>query len=439
MKFTQTLVPLDFRAALTAPLRRFFIAVYINCFATGLTLSLYVVYLHNDLHFSTGFSTLLLATCALAGLLSSPLWGSLTDKVGPVKVLLASGICSAVALTFWAQVHSPRSAIFAGLGLAIFAGAGWGPGSTLLVRLVDPEHRQRAYGFNFMLVNLGIGSGGLVSALVVDLHHPASFRWLYLGNAMVVLISAGVYSTLWRYGHVQAHEENSRSIEGRGGWAQVVRDRRLVHYVLGSITLMLGGYAAVDAGLSLFVVNNLHLSVHVIGIFLFVDTSVIVLAQLFVINFIEGRSRTRVLAVVGASWFVFWIVLGASLALPALFAIIAISLAMVIFALGETLLSPVGPAIVNEIAPEHLRGRYNAAQGLSWGLSGTVAPTITALFFDHGLSNWWPLSAGVLSLAGALVMLTLRSRLSPSEDGRISHEVAAASIDHEIAGRSASC
>ena len=439
MKFTQTLVPLDFRAAINAPLRRYFLGVYVTCFAAGLTLSLYVVYLHNVLHFSTGFSTLLLATCALAGLLSSPLWGSLTDKVGPVKVLLASGVCSAGALTFWAQIHSERGAIFAGLGLAIFAGAGWGPGGTLLVRLVDPEHRQRAYGFNFMLVNFGMGSGGLVSALVVDLHHPASFRWLYLGNAIVSLIGGGVYATLWRYGHVQVHEEHSRSAQARDGWAHVVRDRRLVHYVIGSITLMLGGYAAVDAGLSLFVVNNLHLSVHVIGIFLFVDTTVIVVAQLFVINFIEGRSRTRVLAVVGASWFVFWIVLGASLALPALFAIIAISLAMVIFALGETLLSPVGPAIVNEIAPEHLRGRYNAAQGLSWGLSGTVAPTITALFFDHGMSNWWPLSAGALSLAGALVMLTLRSRLSPSEDGRVSHDVASVGVDHEISGRSPSC
>lgn len=433
MKFTQKLIPLDFRAAVNAPMRRYFLGVYVTCFAAGLTLSLYVVYLHNILHFSTGFSTMLLATCALAGLLSSPVWGTLTDKVGPVKVLLGSGVCSAGALMFWSQIHSHRGAIFAGLVMAIFAGAGWGPGGTLLVRLVDHEHRQRAYGFNFMLVNFGMGSGGLVSALVVDLHHPASFRWLYMGNALVSLIGGVVYATLWRYGHVQAREEDSHSANTREGWAYVLRDHRLAHYVIGSITLMLGGYAAVDAGLSLFVVNNLHLSVHVIGIFLFVDTSVIVVAQLFVINFIQGRSRTRVLAIVGASWFVFWVILGASLALPALFAIIAISAAMVIFALGETLLSPVGPAIVNEIAPEHLRGRYNTAQGLSWGLSGTVAPTITAIFFDHGISNWWPLSAGVLSLAGAVVMLNLRKRLSPSEDGRVSHGVASESVENDRA------
>jgi MFS family permease len=414
----ESLVPADFRRAIDPPLRRFFLGVFVNCFAMGLTLALYVVYLHNVLHFSTSFSTLLLSISSLAGLLSSPLWGSLTDRIGPVKVLLIAGVTDAGALVYWAYVHSERSAIIGGLVLAVFGGAGWGPGSTLLVRLVAPDHRQRAYGFNFMLVNFGMGCGGLVSASVVDLHHPLSFRWLYLGNAIVSLAAGGFYVTLWRYGHVSTKDRNERSPVRREGWVEVLRDRRLVLFVIGSIILMLGGYSAVDAGLSLFVVNNLHMSVHVIGIFLFVDTTVIVLAQLFIINVINGRSRTRVLAVVGVLWCFFWVILAVSLALPAFFAILAISLAMVVFAVGETMLSPVGPAIVNEIAPEHLRGRYNAAQGLSWGLSGTVAPAITAAFYDNGLSNWWPLSVGVLALAGGAFMLTLRRHLSASEDGR---------------------
>ncbi len=419
MNLLESLVPADFRRALDAPLRRFFLGVFVSCFAIGLTLSLYVVYLHNVLRLSISFSTLLLALSSLAGLLSSPLWGSLTDRIGPVKVLVIAGVTNASALIYWALIHSERSAVIGGLVLAVFGGAGWGPGSTLLVRLVAPEHRQRAYGFNFMLVNLGIGCGGLISASVVDIHHPLSFRRLYLGNALVSLVASAYYVTLWKYGHVQRTRGDKR-VEGarRGGWGEVLRDRRLVLFVVGSIVLMLGGYSAIDAGLSLFVVNNLHLSVHVIGIFLFVNTSVIVLAQLLIINVIEGRSRTRVLALVGAMWAFFWVILAISLALPALVAILAISAAMVIFAIGETMLSPVGPAIINEIAPEHLRGRYNAAQGLSWGLSSTVAPALIATFYAKGLSNWWPLSVGMLAFAGGVFMLTLRRHLNASEDGR---------------------
>ena len=63
-----------------------------------------------------------------------------------------------------------------------------------------------------------------------------------------------------------------------------------------SVILMLGGYGALEAGFSLFVVNNLHLSIHVIGIFFFTNTMTIVLTQLVVVNLINRHSRTRVLA-----------------------------------------------------------------------------------------------------------------------------------------------
>ena len=91
---------------------------------------------------------------------------------------------------------------------------------------------------------------------------------------------------------------------------------------------------------------------------------------------------------------------------------------VVVFAGGETMLSPGGPALVNDIAPEHLRGRYNAAQGLTWGVSGSVAPAITALFFANGIGNWWPFSTGMTALCGGLLMLNLRRHLTPHEDGR---------------------
>src|ERR1019366_459190 len=181
----------------------------------GLTLALYVVYLHNVLGFSIGFSTLLLAGASLAGLVTTPVWGTMTDRFGPVKVLLVAGLTDAGALVYWAYIHSEASAIIGALLLAVFGGAGWGPGSTLLVRLVAPEHRQRAYGFNFMLVNFGMGFGGLVSASVVDLHHPLSFRWLYLGNAVVSLAAGGFYVTLWKYGHVSAEERAEHSHDAR--------------------------------------------------------------------------------------------------------------------------------------------------------------------------------------------------------------------------------
>ncbi|HEY5438545.1 MAG TPA: MFS transporter, partial [Acidimicrobiales bacterium] len=321
------------------------------------------------------------------------------------------------ALVFWGLAHTREEAILAAVLIAVFGGAGWGPASTMLSRLVSPEHRQRAFGFNFMLVNLGIGFGGLISASVVNLRHPGTFVALYVFNAGVTLLAAFYYLTLRRHGGPvkEIHDDPVKNAEG---WREVMSDRRLVRYVVAAIFLMIGGYGSLDAGLSLFVVNNLRLSVHTIGVIFFFNTSTIVLAQLWVLNRIEGKSRTRVMGVVAGFWFFFWMILEVTLALPAAASISMLCLAMVVFAIGETMLQPVGSAIVNDIAPEHLRGRYNAAAGLSWGVSGTLAPAITALYFSVHLGNWWPIGTGMTALIGGAMMMDLRRHISESADGR---------------------
>ena len=419
MELFETLVPTDFRKSLIGPVRRFYTCTLLNSVGNGLTLSFFVVYLHNVRGFSTGFSTLLLATTALISLASSPLWGTLTDRLGPLRPMLFAYGADAVAIVGWALSHTETEATLAALGLAVFGGAGWGPSSTMLSRLVAEHQRQRAFGFNFMLINLGIGFGALGSAAIVDLHHPETFTMLYVINAVVTLVAGAYFFTLRAHGGPSTdHLDDPTKVAE--GWRTVLGDHRLVQYVLASLVLMIGGYGSQEAGFSLFVVNNLKLPVHVIGLIFFFNTSTIVVAQLWVLNRIERHSRTRVLAVVGVLWFIFWIVLDIALALPAVLAFISLCVAMVIFAIGETMMSPVGPALVNEIAPEHLRGRYNAAAGLTWGISGTFAPAITALYFNNHLGNWWPLSTGITALVGSALMLNLRRRLSPSEDGRTS-------------------
>jgi MFS family permease len=94
-------------------------------------------------------------------------------------------------------------------------------------------------------------------------------------------------------------------------------------------------------------------------------------------------------------------------------------LGQVVFALGETLWAPVAPALVNDLAPEHLRGRYNALSGLVWGVSGTVGPLIAGLFLAGGHGVAWTLTIAIGALVGGLGATTLRRVLTPAEDGRV--------------------
>jgi len=381
----------------------------------GLTLSLYIVYLHNAHHFSVAFATELLAAAAVISLASTPMWGTLTDRVGPVPTMVFSGLASAASLVGWAFIHTTFQAVIAGLCLAVFSGAGWGPGSTLLTRLCPEEHRERAYGFNFALVNLGIGVGSLVSALIVNLSKPVTFHSLYLINAAVSVVAALIVMPLWHQGRLDATSESVPD----GGWSVVLRDRHLLLYMTASLFMMIGGYGSLESGFSLYVVNVLHISVHAIGIIFLISTVAIVVMQLPVINLINGHSRMRLLALSAACWSVFWFVLALDQHVSAGLAVVTLSLAMIVFAMGEVMMAPVGSGFINDAAPERLRGRYNAAAGLTFSVASFLSPLITGLYFNASLARWWPLATGASALVGAGLFLLLRRVITPAHDGRV--------------------
>jgi hypothetical protein len=55
-----------------------------------------------------------------------------------------------------------------------------------------------------------------------------------------------------------------------------------------------------------------------------------------------------------------------------------------IFGLGETIMAPTIPAIVNDIAPDELRGRYNGVHALAWSFGSVAGPAMAGLFLGAG-------------------------------------------------------
>jgi MFS family permease len=57
-------------------------------------------------------------------------------------------------------------------------------------------------------------------------------------------------------------------------------------------------------------------------------------------------------------------------------------LTMVVFGIAETELSPTLPAIVNDVAPDHLRGRYNAVSAIGSTTGFFIGPAIAGFALD---------------------------------------------------------
>ena len=189
--------------------------------------------------------------------------------------------------------------------------------------------------------------------------------------------------------------------------------------MIAVLVLLTCGYGSLDAGFSLFVVNEVHLSLNVVGITLLCNTVAIVIGQLFVLRWLAGKSRSGALALVAIIWALAWAVVAVAPHVISAVALPLLCVAMVVFAGGETIWSPVGPALVNEIAPEHLRGRYNAAFGLTFGLSGVMGPLVAGALLGSSIAAAWPLVVGAGALVRCLLALSLRRHLTPVEDGRV--------------------
>jgi MFS family permease len=195
------------------------------------------------------------------------------------------------------------------------------------------------------------------------------------------------------------------------------------------------GYSQLNAGMPAFARAVGEVSTQGLGLAFAANTLVIVVLQLFVLQRIEGRRRTRVIALMSVVWAGSWLLLGATgLVSGTVGATLLLAACASVFAFGETLLQPTIPALVNELAPDHLRGRYNALSSGTFQLAAIIAPPVAGLLVDHGLSEFYigSLVVGCL-LCGAISVFKLEPQLSPEVNGVRSHPPAPGELPPEAA------
>lgn len=405
----------------------------VACFAVGngLTLPFLLVYLHEVRGLATETAGLVIAWIALGGLLTGPLWGAAVDGFGPMAVLRLALLIEACGVVFLAFVDDVPSALVAATLIALGVSGAWPSQTALLARLVPADDRQWLFGIWFMLLNLGIGLGGLVAALIVDVDSPGTFSALYLVNALSYLAYVAVLRTLPR--SLARHVTEDGPSESGGddqdvaddprsrGYRAVLRDRTFLQLLATATVLVVFGYAQLEVGLAVYATQVMDLDARWLGVAFALNTVTIVVAQLFVLARLEGRSRSRALAAAALCWAASWGLLALSSPFTATALLVAaLALTAMVFALGETLWSPTMPALVNDLAPDRLRGRYNALSSLTWNVGGVLGPVFAGFVLGGGHHRIWSAVTVAGCLLGASGALALRHRLSPAQDGRVS-------------------
>jgi MFS family permease len=411
------------RTPLDPLVRRLFVGIAFSALGSGLTMPFLYVYLAEVRGIATTTVGLLFAWMGLLGFLGSPVGGTLIDRFGPRPVMVVGLTTEALGVASLTLVHNAWHALAVATFLTLGTVGLYPAATAMLTRLVPEDRREKVYGFQFMLMNAGLGVGGVVSGLLVRISDPASFQHIYLVDALSYVAYIVVVLSLPRGTGALSREDGGRAVGPQPGWGAVLRDRTLLRVVLTSMVVTTFGYAQFEAGFAAYTVGVAGIPANALGWAFGANTASIVLAQLVALRLIEGRSRTRMLALCAAIWSVSWAVIALSDAVSGGAAVALVVVGLATFGLGETLWAPVAPAIVNDLATEELRGRYNALQGMTWTVAMIVGPALAGLLLGNGLAHVWVACTVGGTGVAAVLFLRLRRHLSPLQDGRRPGEV----------------
>jgi MFS family permease len=384
----------------------------LNAFGNGIVLPFLVIYLHNVRGIPLGVAGLAGATQSATALLAGFNAGSLSDRIGPRRVLLVALVVMAVAFGLMPLIRTSWHAFALYSLWGVGSGSFWPAQSALLAGLAPPHRRPAAYALQRLTMNVGVALGGVAAGLIASVAHPRSFTILFLVDVATFLAYAVVLAL--RVPSPALHPDRAS-----GSWRLVLGDRTMVSFSALNALFMAAAIALMVEMLPPFAKNVAHVDERAIGIVFALDSIGIVLLQLPVAKLQEGRRRMRGLALMGTVWAVSLLGVWAGGAWTSANAAAAVFAgATLLFAFGETLHGAIHTPLSADLAPPQLVGRYIALASLSWQAGWIVGPAVGGFMLQHAPLALWPAAAAVnLLCAGwALALerrLPARLRVTP--------------------------
>jgi MFS family permease len=355
-------------------------------------------YLTQARHVPTARAGLVVALYGAGASIAAPLGGFVADHVGRRATMLTALMCGGTGIIALGFVQDLRTLAVLLFFIAVVAEM-YRPGmQAAIADLVPIPDRPRAYGLVYWVINLGFAIGLAIGGVLSGI----SYRLLFVGDGGTTLVFAmlilfGVPETL-----PARPAPAPEAAAGASLWARLT-----VPYRDATFVAFLGLYFALWL---VFGQNStafpIDMTAHGVskasfGLILGMNGILIVLVQPVVGPLVARRDRSRMLAagalLVGLGFGMYALARSAPL----------YALGVAVWTLGEIGFLPVASAVTADLAPRDVRGRYQGAYGLSFGLATCVAPALgTQVLQRFGSVALWSgcLALGVTIAAGHLLL-----------------------------------
>jgi MFS family permease len=357
------------------------------------------------LHFGIGsISGFIIASFTIAQLLSAPIWGRFSDRVGRRPALLIAIGAAGIAYLIFGFAHS----LFVLFLSRLVQGAGGGTVGVIQAYVADstdPKDRARALGWLSATTNLGVALGPVLGSFAITLGQrdlmPGSGT-LQVGRAAPGIMAAGLcllnmifaarYLTESRDSSDQSEEGQKRPTSREAIW------RVISHWSAPSSRLILiyaiaiGAFQGSFSVLALFLNARFQVTEQTIGYFFMYTGAIAVFARVLLLGRAVdwlGEANLSRLGLVLLATGVLGMPLSRNLAM--------LAIAVALIPLGTAFTFPCVTALLSRVIGPGERGLYMGMQQTYGGVARIIAPLFFGWAFDSlGVSSPYFFSSSIL-------------------------------------------
>ena len=380
--------------------------VLANTFGNGLVIPFVLIYLHDVRGIPVASAALIATASPLTALASGLIAGSLTDRRGPRQTLIGAVAVMAVAYAGFPFITEAWHALVLN-ALAGIGSGGFGSAQAALITALTPaDRRHSAFAQQRVTANAGLGLGHMAGGLIATTADPSTYTTLFVADVLTFMAFIAVLLRLPSPPIAPAPAASG------SGYGVALRDGVFRRVLVLNLVLVAAGIALIMVLFPVFAKDHAHVDERGIGLAFFVNTLVIIVAQLPIARWQEGRRRMSSVALLAAVWAgSCGLVLVGALASGIGMATFVLCIALAVFGIGECLYSTVlqGP-LAADLAPPHVRGRYMGLNNMSWQVGFIVGPALGGLVLTVEPLALWLLCA-LACLAAGLYALSLEGTI----------------------------
>ncbi len=371
---------------------------------------------------------------SVGALLAAPVGGRLSDRHNPVTVAVVAQLVGALGPLWLLLADSAGSFLLAMLVFGLGLTASVPAKQVLVLRWVPGADRRKVFAYKFTGEALGMAVGAFVAGHLVDLSVADGMAGAFLLATLGFAVSSLI---LWSADRapvpplpVELGEAVDQPVSPLAALRTIAASPALRWTALMTLTLALGFYAQFESGLPAYALTVLSVEASTIGTAAAVNSLVIVLLQVVMVRLTSRFEAPSLLMVVGGIWALSWTVLSTAQLAPGLAPALFIT-TFGIFAVGETMYSPVLNPLVASLAP---RGMVGQALGLFAALqtsASALGPLLAGLLLGAGLAQGFLGAHLGVSLLAVYAAWRLRVHLRAAARPAQAHPAPAP--DHEAA------